>query len=285
MTVGGAKRRMADAADIFYQSDRIIVMGVVNTTPDSFSDGGQFLDADRAVAQALRLAAEGADIIDIGGESTRPGAEPVAEEEEIRRVIPVIERLARASDVAISIDTVKARVAQLALQAGAKIVNDISALQADEEMAATVAQAGAGVILMHRRGTPQTMQANTNYDDLVAEVREALAQAIARAEDAGCDPRRIMIDPGIGFGKSLEGNLDLICSIKTFASLGKPVLIGASRKSFVGRITGAEAPDRLGGSLAAAVAAVLNGAAAVRAHDVKETRQAVDVAIRLRGRQ
>ncbi len=285
MTVGGAKRRMADAADILYQPDRIIVMGVVNTTPDSFSDGGQFLDADRAVAQALRLAAEGADIIDIGGESTRPGAEPVAEEEEIRRVIPVIERLARASDVAISIDTVKARVAQLALQAGAKIVNDISALQADEEMAATVAQAGAGVILMHRRGTPQTMQANTNYDDLVAEVREALAQAIARAEDAGCDPRRIMIDPGIGFGKSLEGNLDLIRSIKTFASLGKPVLIGASRKSFVGRITGAEAPDRLGGSLAAAVAAVLNGAAAVRAHDVKETRQAVDVAIRLRGRQ
>ncbi|MCC6962784.1 MAG: dihydropteroate synthase [candidate division Zixibacteria bacterium] len=276
---------MADAADILYQPDRIIVMGVVNTTPDSFSDGGQFLDADRAVAQALRLAAEGADIIDIGGESTRPGAEPVAEEEEIRRVIPVIERLARASDVAISIDTVKARVAQLALQAGAKIVNDISALQADEEMAATVAQAGAGVILMHRRGTPQTMQANTNYDDLVAEVREALAQAIARAEDAGCDPRRIMIDPGIGFGKSLEGNLDLIRSIKTFASLGKPVLIGASRKSFVGRITGAEAPDRLGGSLAAAVAAVLNGAAAVRAHDVKETRQAVDVAIRLRGRQ
>lgn len=285
MTVGGAKRRMADAADILYQPDRIIVMGVVNTTPDSFSDGGQFLDADRAVAQALRLAAEGADIIDIGGESTRPGAEPVAEEEEIRRVIPVIERLARASDVAISIDTVKARVAQLALQAGAKIVNDISALQADEEMAATVAQAGAGVILMHRRGTPQTMQANTNYDDLVAEVRAALAQAIARAEDAGCDPRRIMIDPGIGFGKSLEGNLDLIRSIKTFASLGKPVLIGASRKSFVGRITGAEAPDRLGGSLAAAVAAVLNGAAAVRAHDVKETRQAVDVAIRLRGRQ
>ncbi len=285
MTVGGAKRRMADAADIFHQPDRIVVMGVVNTTPDSFSDGGQFFDTDRAVAQALRLAAEGADIIDIGGESTRPGAEPVAEEEETRRVIPVIERLARVSDVAISIDTVKARVAQLALEAGATMVNDISALQTDEKMATTVAQAGAGVILMHRRGTPQTMQANTNYDDLVAEVREALAQAIARAEDAGCDPRRIMIDPGIGFGKNLEGNLDLIRSIKTFASLGKPVLIGASRKSFVGRITGAEAPDRLGGSLAAAVAAVLNGAAAVRAHDVKETRQAVDVAIRLRGRQ
>jgi len=285
MSVGGAKTRMANAADIFHQSDRIIVMGVVNATPDSFSDGGQFFDTDRAVAQALQLAAEGADIIDIGGESTRPGAEPVAEEEEIRRVIPVIERLARASDVAISIDTVKAQVAQLALKAGATIVNDISALQADEKMAATVAQAGAGVILMHMRGTPQTMQANTNYDDLVGEVREALAQAIARAEGAGCDPRRIMIDPGIGFGKSLEGNLDLIRSIKTFASLGKPVLIGASRKSFVGRITGAEAPDRLGGSLAAAVAAVLNGAAAVRAHDVKETRQAVDVALRLRGRQ
>lgn len=260
-------------------------MGVVNATPDSFSDGGQYYDADRAVAQALRLAAEGADIIDIGGESTRPGAEAVPEEEEIRRVLPVIERLAYVSEVAISIDTAKARVAELALEAGATIVNDVSALQADRAMAAMVARAGAGVILMHRRGTPQTMQSNTNYDDLIAEVQGALAQGIARAEGAGCDPRRIMIDPGIGFGKSLDGNLDLIRSIKTFARLGKPVLIGASRKSFVGRITGKEVEDRLGGSLAAAVAAVLNGAAAVRAHDVKETRQAVDVAIRLRGKQ
>jgi dihydropteroate synthase len=257
-------------------------MGVVNTTPDSFSDGGEFFDANHAVDQALQLVADGADIIDIGGESTRPGADPVGAEEEMRRVLPVIERLALEIDIPISIDTYKESVARAALAAGAKIVNDISGLTADSKLAQTVAEFGAGLVLMHKRGDPATMQSDTHYDDLIAEIKAFLREAISKAEAAGVDPTKIMIDPGIGFGKDLAGNVEIINSIGSLMELGKSVLIGASRKSFIGRITGADPAHRLHGSLAAAVAAVIYGAAAVRVHDVKETREAVDVAIQLR---
>jgi dihydropteroate synthase len=269
-------------AQLFRNRNRIIVMGVVNTTPDSFSDGGEFFDANRAVDHALRLVAEGADIIDVGGESTRPGADPVSSEEEMRRVLPVIERLVPQIDIPISIDTYKESVARAALTAGAAIVNDISGLTADSQLAQTVTEFGAGLILMHKRGDPTTMQSDTHYDNLIAEIRQFLREAISKAEAAGVDPTRIMIDPGIGFGKDLAGNLEIINSVGRLAELGKPVLIGASRKSFIGRITGADPAHRLHGSLAAAVAAVIYGAAAVRVHDVKETREAVDVAIHLR---
>lgn len=257
-------------------------MGVVNTTPDSFSDGGEFFDANHAVDHALQLVADGADIIDVGGESTRPGADPVGAEEELRRVLPVIERLALEIDIPISIDTYKEPVARAALAAGAKIVNDISGLTADSKLAQTVAEFGAGLILMHKRGDPATMQSDTRYDDLIAEIKAFLREAISKAEAAGVDPAKIMIDPGIGFGKDLAGNVEIINSIGSLRELGKPVLIGASRKSFIGRITGTGPAHRLHGSLAAAVAAVIYGASAVRVHDVKETREAVDVAIQLR---
>jgi dihydropteroate synthase len=257
-------------------------MGVVNTTPDSFSDGGQFFDANRAVDHALQLVADGADIIDVGGESTRPGADPVGSEEEMRRVVPVIERLAAQTNVPISIDTYKGSVARAALTAGATIVNDISGLTADPRLAQAVAEFDAGLILMHKRGDPTTMQSDTHYDDLMAEIRLFLREAISKAETAGVDPAKIMIDPGIGFGKDLAGNVEIINSVGSLTELGKPVMIGASRKSFIGRITGADPGHRLHGSLAAAAVAVIYGASAVRVHDVKETREAVDVAIQLR---
>lgn len=278
-----ARRREFDLVRLFNQHHRIVVMGVVNTTPDSFSDGGRYLETEAAVAHALQLVEQGADIIDIGGESSRPGATSVSESEEIYRVVPVIENLASQCSVPISIDTTKASVADAALKAGAAIVNDITALNGDPGMARVVAEFDAGLVLMHMRGTPQQMQSNTSYDDLIGEILAYLSAAITKAESAGVAPNKIMIDPGIGFGKDLEGNLSIIRSISSFQSLGKPILIGASRKSFIGRLSGADTGNRLSGSLAAAAAAVLNGASAVRVHDVAETRQAVDVAFRLRG--
>lgn len=275
-------RQEDQVAVLFNNRNQIIVMGVVNTTPDSFSDGGEFLDADRAVDHALQLVEDGADIIDVGGESTRPGADPVGSEEEMRRVITVIERLAAQISVPISIDTYKETVARAALTAGATIVNDISALTADPRLAQTLAEFDAGLILMHKRGDPTTMQSDTHYEDLIAEIKLFLREAISRAEAAGVDPAKIMIDPGIGFGKDLAGNVEIINSVGSLTELGKPVMIGASRKSFIGRITGTDPAHRLHGSLAAAAAAVIYGAAAVRVHDVKETRQAVDVAFQLR---
>lgn len=257
-------------------------MGVVNTTPDSFSDGGRFLSPEAAVSHALRLVEEGADIIDIGGESSRPGSESVDEVEELRRVMPVIGQLASSCRVPISIDTAKAEVARKALDAGAAIVNDITALHGDPLMATIIAEFDAGLILMHMRGTPSSMQQDTVYANLMAEICDYLAGAITVATNAGVNPGKIMIDPGIGFGKDLQGNLEIIRSIEKLAVLSRPVLIGASRKAFIGRLTGAVADDRLAGSLAAATAAVLNGASAVRVHDVRETRQAVDVALKLR---
>lgn len=271
-----------DLVQLFKNNHRTIIMGVVNTTPDSFSDGGFFLDPSFAAAHALRLVNDGADIIDIGGESSRPGSDPVSESEELQRVIPVIRALAGNITVPISVDTYKATVARKALESGAAIVNDITALSGDPRMAATVAEFDAGLVLMHMRGTPKEMQRNTGYVDLIGEIYDFLAAAISVAQTAGVNPEKIMIDPGVGFGKDVEGNLAIIKSLAQFKQLGKPILIGASRKSFLGHITGATAENRLASSLAAAVAAVLNGADAVRVHDVRETRQAVDVAFRLR---
>lgn len=278
-----ARRRDFDLVRLFNNHHRIVIMGVVNTTPDSFSDGGSYLSASAAVSHALRLVEQGADIIDIGGESSRPGATPVSEKEELQRVVPVISELAGKCPVPISIDTTKSAVARAALDAGASIINDISGLNHDPAMARIAAEYNAGLVLMHMRGTPQQMQHDTVYSDLIGEIVAYLTVSIAKAESAGVAPNRIMVDPGIGFGKDLEGNLSIIRSIVRLQSLNKPILIGASRKSFIGRLTGADTGNRLAGSIAAATAAVLNGASAVRVHDVAETRQAVDLAQRLRG--
>jgi dihydropteroate synthase len=257
-------------------------MGVLNVTPDSFSDGGRFLSPDAALAQAERLAAEGADLLDIGGESTRPGAPPVSAREELERVVPVIERL-RASgfQVPISIDTSKAEVAQAALRAGADLVNDIQGL-ADPALARVVAQAQAPVVLMHMRGTPADMGARTEYRDLMTDVLCELRQALARAEQAGIPAERTILDPGIGFAKTAEQNLTLLRRLSELHALGRPLLVGPSRKSFIGTITGAPISDRLPGTLAAVTAAVLAGAAFVRVHDVAAARQASAVAAAIR---
>lgn len=255
--------------------ERTLIMGVLNVTPDSFSDGGRFFDRERAVERALEMAEEGADWIDIGGESTRPKAGPVTADEELERVMPVIESV--AAKVAVSIDTTKAVVAKAALKAGAEIVNDVSAL-GDKEMASVVAEYKAPVILMHMRGTPLTMQEDTSYGDLTSEVYDYLLSRIDIAVQSGVERDKIIIDPGIGFGKSAEGNFEILRNLSEFRSLGRPVLIGASRKSFIRKAAGAEAADRLSGTIAANVAAILNGASVIRVHDVKEARQAADIA-------
>lgn len=250
---------------------RTLVMGILNVTPDSFSDGGRYFDPKRAIEHGLAMARDGADLLDVGGESTRPGSEAVPCDEEIRRVVPVIEALSRETDRAISVDTRKARVAEKALAAGAHIVNDVSALTADPDMPAAVCGAGAGIVLMHMRGDPKTMQSDPRYGDVVAEVRDYLASRIERLAEAGLPEESMAVDPGIGFGKTLEHNLALLARLGELARLGRPVLVGASRKSFLGRITGREAPDRLPGSLGAAAFAILKGAAMIRVHDVKES--------------
>lgn len=259
-----------------------LVMGVLNVTPDSFYDGGRRLDPRRAVADALLMVANGAAIVDVGGESTRPGAEPVSAQAELDRVLPIIEGLRRSSTVPISIDTYKAEVARAALAAGADIINDISALRMDPEMLALVAQERVPVILMHMQGTPRTMQAEPRYRDVVREVRDFLAAQIDFAVRAGVARERIVIDPGIGFGKTLEHNLSLLRELPELLSLGQPLLVGASRKRFIGHVLNLEADERLEGSLAAAVAAVLAGANIVRVHDVKETVRAARVADAIR---
>jgi len=247
-------------------------MGILNVTPDSFSDGGAFADTERAVAHARAMAAAGADIIDIGGESTRPGAAAVNAEEEVRRVAPVIEQL---GGLTISVDTTKAMVAERALAAGARIVNDISALRFDVRMADVVRDAGAGLVLMHMQGTPRTMQESPRYDNVVAEVLDFLADRIAFAESRGIKKTQIAIDPGIGFGKTVEHNVALLARVEAFCKLGCPVLVGASRKSFIGKLLGREPQARLAGSVAVAVWAVTHGARIVRVHDVAETVDAV----------
>jgi dihydropteroate synthase len=258
------------------------VVGVLNVTPDSFSDGGRFLDPGAAVEHALRMASEGADLVDVGGESTRPGAAPVPEEEELARVIPVLLALARSRfPVPVSIDTSRAAVARAALDAGAALVNDVRAL-ADPEMARIVAAAGAPVVLMHMRGTPGDMRERATYRDLVGEVRAELAAAMARAEAAGVARDRIVLDPGIGFAKTAGQSVEILARLPEFLSLGRPILVGPSRKSFIGALTGAPPEERLPGTLAAVAAAVLAGATFIRVHDVAASRQAVQVASALR---
>ncbi|HOP08273.1 MAG TPA: dihydropteroate synthase [candidate division Zixibacteria bacterium] len=255
------------------------VMGILNVTPDSFSDGGLYATVDKAVEHALRMEEQGADIIDIGGESTRPGAEPVEEEVELQRVIPVIERLRDLSDIPISIDTYKSSVASAALKAGADIVNDISAMRFDTNMVSLMAKSGAPVVLMHMQGTPKEMQINPHYDDCVTEICDFFERRINLAEQHGIAREQIIIDPGIGFGKRLEDNLHILARFGDFCRLKVPVMIAASRKSFIGMLHDSErlASDRLGGSIAAAVIAVMDGASLVRAHDVPETVEALKV--------
>lgn len=260
---------------------RTLIMGILNVTPDSFSDGGKFLAAETAVARGLQMVAEGADIIDIGGESTRPGAKPVQTLEEIDRTVPIIGKLREKTTALISIDTQKAEVARAALAAGADIINDISAL-ADPGMAAVAAETGAGLVLMHMLGTPETMQSNPRYDNVVSTVRNFLEERMAFAVSRGVAPEQIALDPGLGFGKTDEHNLLLLNGIPALlASSGRPLLIGASRKSFIGRITGSKPEERLAGSLAIAAFSILHGAHILRVHDVKESCDAAKLVDRL----
>jgi len=256
-----------------------LVMGILNVTPDSFSDGGDHFSHDAAVGHALNMIAEGADIIDIGGESTRPGAEPTPAEEQIRRAIPVIRAIrTRNSDIAISIDTRAAAVARAAVDAGADIINDVSALRDDPDMADVVAASGAAIVLMHRRGTSRDMQngGGSHYDDVIAEITAFLQQRRDFAAGRGIDRSRIILDPGLGFGKRVEHNLTILRHLDRFVALEQPVLVGASRKRFLGSVLGVDEPkQRLAGSLACAVIAALAGAAILRVHDVLDTVEAV----------
>lgn len=260
-----------------------VVMGVVNVTPDSFFDGGKRFDSARAAADAFEMIESGAEILDIGGESTRPGAQPVSLDEELRRVLPVIRELRKKSSVPISVDTYKEAVARAALDVGADIINDISALRFDPAMAALVAREGVPLILMHMQGEPRTMQQKPHYGDVVRDVREFLAERVHSANQAGIGREQIIIDPGIGFGKTLAHNLALLKNLQSLNSVGQPLLIGVSRKAFIGKILNAAGPEeRLEGSLAAAVAAALSGANILRVHDVSETVRAVRVADAIR---
>lgn len=250
------------------------VMGILNVTPDSFSDGGHYLDAERAVAHAKAMVSDGATLIDIGGESSRPGAVPVPLEEELSRVVPVIRALADAVDVPLSVDTSKACVARHALEAGAHLVNDITALHGDSEMAAVVAEMGAGVILMHIRGTPRTMQLAPRYDDVVGEIRQWLHERVQFAEASGIAPERIIVDVGMGFGKTTAHNLEILKRFDDFRELGKPMLIGTSRKSFIGNVLDLPVEERVEGTVATVCWAIAHGADIVRVHDVKATVRA-----------
>lgn len=262
-------------------TDRPIVLGILNVTPDSFSDGGEHADPQRAVAHALRLVDEGADLIDVGGESSRPGSNPVDAREEWRRIGTVAAALVRAG-ITVSVDTTKADVARRALDAGAAAINDISGLRREPAVGDLAAEFGAGLIVMHMRGEPRTMQAELVYGDLLGEVAGSLQMSIATAVERGCSPEQVVVDPGIGFGKSLEGNLELLAGLHALRSLGRPVLVGTSRKSFLGQLLDAPADDRLEGTIASCVSALDRGARLFRVHDVEPVRRALDVADAIR---
>ncbi len=255
-----------------------VLMGVLNITPDSFSDGGRFFEAEAAIQHLERLQREGADIIDVGGESTRPGSLPVDEAEELRRVLPVIKAAEMYVDAAISIDTTKATVARAALEAGAEIVNDISGLRFDRNLGPLAAESGAGLVLMHIRGKPRTMQQDIHYDDLIEDVRLELQRSVDWALEAGCRANQLVVDPGIGFGKTTQQNLVLVDELEKIVRLGYPVLVGPSRKSFIGKTLGLEVEDRLEATLAACIVALLRGARIFRVHDVAAARRALDMA-------
>jgi dihydropteroate synthase len=252
-----------------------LIAGVVNVTPDSFSDGGKFFDTQAAVEHGLKLVAEGADILDIGGESTRPRATPVPEAEELRRVIPVIEQLAARVKIPISIDTMKPAVARAAIVAGASMVNDVAANRAEDTMWRLVAETGAAYVLMHMQGTPQTMQANPTYADVVREVHEFFSERLRQLANCGIAREQVILDVGIGFGKTLEHNLLLIAALRSFTTLMRPLLLGVSRKSFLVKAAGVETPGRLPAALACSALAVEAGVQLIRTHDVAETVQAV----------
>jgi dihydropteroate synthase len=252
-----------------------LLMGVVNVTPDSFSDGGEFFTEQAAVAHALELVEQGADLIDIGGESSRPHAALVSEAEELRRVLPVVEKLSPRIKVPISIDTQKPTVARLALQAGASIINDIAANREDDAMWRVVAESGAGYVAMHMQGTPQTMQTNPQYRDVVAEVGDFFSDQLRHLEAAGVKAEQVILDVGIGFGKTAEHNLQLLAALRSFTKWNRPLLLGVSRKSFISQVTGGELRDRLPGSLACACWGVQAGVQMIRTHDVALTRRAL----------
>jgi len=255
-----------------------IIMGVVNITPDSFSDGGKFFDTNRAFEQGKSLADEGADILDIGGESTRPGSDPVDIDEECRRTIPVIERLVAAVDIPVSIDTRKPEVAKRALDAGAKFINDATMLTHDPELASVAAEAGCALVLNHIKGTPKDMQQDPHYDDLWPEIVDTLENAASKALDRGVDENSLVLDPGIGFGKTLDHNLRILKGLRALTACGKPVLIGPSRKRFIDAVLHLPPEERLEGTIAACVAALLGGASIFRVHDVLPHRRALDLA-------
>jgi dihydropteroate synthase len=264
---------------------RTLIMGIVNVTPDSFSDGGRYLPADQAIAHALRLVEEGADMLDFGGESSRPGALPVSLEEELARVVPVIEAVAKRVDTPLSIDTTKAAVARAAIDAGAEIVNDISSMRFDEQMPEVVAGTGAAVILMHMRGTPADMQAgDLTYASLWGEILRFLADRVAAAQNEGIEERQIVVDPGLGFGKTFADNFMILKDLQECRALGVPVLVGPSRKAFIGKVTGGAPAERTEGTAAAVTAAIINGADIVRVHDVGIMKKTAAVADAIRGR-
>jgi dihydropteroate synthase len=256
-----------------------ILMGILNVTPDSFSDGGRFLDPRDAVAQAERMAIDGAAIIDVGGESTRPGSDPVGEDEESARVLPIIREIVARLDVPVSIDTRHAHVARMAVDAGACLVNDVTGLAGDPDMARTVADTGAGLVLMHMQGEPRSMQDHPHYDHLMADICRRLRRSVEQAAEAGVPEDRIIIDPGIGFGKTLEHNIEILARLGQLRSIGRPIMVGVSRKRFIGDLTGVRTPsDRVCGTAAACAMAVAAGALVLRVHDVREAREAVAVA-------
>ena len=263
------------------RTDRPIVLGVLNLTPDSFSDGGGYPDTHAALARAEQMIEAGADLIDVGGESTRPGAAPVDAAEEWKRIGPVVQGLSLRG-IGASIDTSKADVARRAVDSGATVLNDVSGLRNDPALADVAARTGTGLILMHMRGTPRTMQDDVDYGDLVGEVSDELRRSMRVAYDRGCVPAQLVVDPGIGFGKSAEGNLELIAGIGRLLALGRPVLVGPSRKSFIGTLLGVSAGERLEGTIAACLSALERGARLFRVHDVLQVRRALDVAWAIR---
>lgn len=261
----------------FRQGTKPLLMGILNVTPDSFSDGGRFYDGERAVEHGLEMARAGADILDVGGESTRPGATPVSADEELARVIPVIKALSRGCQAVLSVDTMKSVVAEQALAAGAHIVNDVSALTADPRMAEVVRESRAGAILMHMRGEPRTMQEDPRYGDVVREVRDYLLARVDDLAGRGIDRDALAVDPGIGFGKTADHNIRLLACLGALRGGGRPIVVGLSRKRFLGRLTGREVGDRMAGSLGALAYGLMEGAHVVRVHDVRESRDVIEV--------